>query len=172
MAPQTDFAKALSVLTDGGVDFIIVGGVAAILHGLGYTTYDLDVVYARNRTNIQKLVRCLELYSPYLRGAPPGLPFKLDERTVTMGLNFTLVTSFGDLDLLGEVTAIGGYPELLPVSGEIIAFGIRCRRANLEPLIRMKRAAGRPKDFEIVAQLQALLEEKKWPRTNSEDPNS
>jgi predicted nucleotidyltransferase len=88
-----------------------------------------------------------------------------------MGLNFTLVTAFGDLDLLGEVSAIGGYQELLPLSKEVTAFGVRCRRANLEPLIRMKRAAGRPKDFEILAQLQALLEERnKWPYTSPEDP--
>ena len=171
MARQTDFAKGVKVLHDGGVEFIIVGGVAAILNGLGYTTYDLDVVYSRDRANIQQLVRCLEPYSPYLRGAPPGLPFKFDERTVRMGLNFTLVTEFGDLDLLGEVTAIGGYPELLPLSREITAFGVRCRRANLEPLIRMKRAAGRPKDFEILAQLEALLEERKaWPYASPEDP--
>jgi len=173
MATQTDFAEALTVLKAGGVEFIIVGGVAAILNGLGYTTYDLDVVYSRERANIQKLVRCLEPYSPYPRGAPPGLPFKLDERTVRMGLNFTLVTTFGDLDLLGEVTAIGGYRELLPHSKEVLAFGVRCWRADLEPLIRMKRAAGRPKDFEIIAQLQALLEERKsWPYTSPEDPKS
>ncbi len=90
----------------GGVESIIVGGVAAIRNGLGYTTYDLDVVYARDRGNIQKLVLSLEPYCPYLRGAPSGLPFKLDEGTVRMGLNFTLVTSFGDLNLLGEVTAL------------------------------------------------------------------
>ncbi len=60
MTTQTDFAKALQVLHDGGVEFIIVGGVAAVLHGLGYTTYDLDVVYSRDRANIQKLVACLD----------------------------------------------------------------------------------------------------------------
>jgi predicted nucleotidyltransferase len=171
MPTQTDFTKAVNTLHGGGVDFIIIGGVAAILNGLGYTTYDLDVVYARDRSNIQRLVRCLEPFEPYLRGAPPGLPFKLDERTVRMGLNFTLVTSFGDLDLLGEVTAVGGYRELLPQSKEVTAFGVRCRRANLEPLIRMKRAAGRPKDFEILGQLQALLEERAhWPHTHPDDP--
>ena len=85
-------------------DFIIVGGVAAILHGLGFTTYDLDVVYSRDRENIRRIVQALGPYQPYLRGAPPGLPFHLDELTLRNGLNFTLVTSFGDLDLLGEVT--------------------------------------------------------------------
>lgn len=69
-----------------------------------------------------------------------------------MVLNFTLVTAFGDLDALAEVTAIGGYRELMPLSAEVMAFGMRCPRANIEPLIRMKRAAGRPKHFEILAQ--------------------
>jgi predicted nucleotidyltransferase len=173
MPTRTDFGKGLTVLREGGVEFIVVGGVAAILNGLGYTTYDLDVVYSRARENIQRLARCLEPCAPYLRGAPPGLPFKLDERTVRMGLNFTLTTTFGDLDLLGEVTGVGGYRELLPQSKEIIAFGIRCRRANLEPLILMKRAAGRPKDFEILAQLQALLEEQRArAQTSSDNPGS
>lgn len=161
MATQTDFAEGVKALHDAGVEFIIVGGVAAILHGLGYSTYDLDAVYSRDRANIGKLVRCLEPYSPYLRGAPPGLPFKFDEGTVRMGLNFTLITTFGALDLLGEVTGIGGYRELLPLSDEVTAFGVPCRRANVESLIRMKRAAGRPKDLEILAQLQALLEERR-----------
>lgn len=64
MATRTDFAKGLTLLRESGVEFIIVGGVAAILNGLGYTTYDLDVVYSRDRANIQRLVRCLEPCSP------------------------------------------------------------------------------------------------------------
>ena len=171
MPTQTDFAKALNVLQSGAVDFIIVGGVAAILHGLAHTTYDLDVVYGRGRDNIHRLVQALLPYQPYLRGAPPGLPFQLDERTVRNGLNFTLTTSFGDLDLLGEVAGAGTYGQLLPYSKEIVAFGVPCRRADLERLIQMKRAAGRPKDLEVLAELQALLEERKtWPYTSPEDP--
>ena len=73
MPTRMDFAKAVTVLHEGEVEFIIVGGVAAILNGLGYTTYDLDVVYSRDIGNIQRLVRCLQPFSPYLRGAPPGL---------------------------------------------------------------------------------------------------
>jgi predicted nucleotidyltransferase len=171
MPAQTDFAKAVQVLHAGGVEFIIVGGVAAILNGLGYTTYDLDVVYARTRENIRRLVVALAGHQPYLRGAPPGLPFRFDEQTVRNGLNFTLVTAFGDLDLLGEVSGVGGYADLLPHSKEVEAFGVRCRRANLDRLIQMKRAAGRPKDFEVLGQLQALLEERRrFPHISSDDP--
>ncbi len=171
MPAQTDFAKAVQVLHTGGVEFIIVGGVAAVLHGLGYTTYDLDVVYARGRENIHRLVEALMPHQPYLRGAPPGLPFTFDERTVRNGLNFTLTTSFGDLDVLGEVTGAGTYVDLLPHSKEITAFGVRCFRANLDKLIQMKRAAGRAKDLEVLGQLEALMEEKKnWPHIHPDDP--
>jgi predicted nucleotidyltransferase len=159
MHRHTDFARAMNALHAGGVEFIIVGGVAAVLHGLGYTTYDLDVVYSRDRENLRRIAETLAPHQPYLRGAPPGLPFKLDVGTLRNGLNFTLTTSFGDLDLLGEVTGAGGFRELLPHSQEIEAFGVPCRRANLDRLILMKRAAGRPKDFEVLSQLEALREE-------------
>lgn len=171
MPGETDFAQAIRILQGGAVDFIIVGGVAAILHGLAYTTYDLDVVYSRERPNIRRLVQSLAPCGPYLRGAPPGLPFKFDEPTVRNGLNFTLTTTFGALDLLGEVTGAGTYRDLLPHSHVVQAFGLSCHRASLESLIQMKRAAGRPKDFEVLAQLQALLEERRdWPHTSPEDP--
>lgn len=78
-----------------------------------------------------------------------------------MGLNFTLVTDLGDLDILGEVVGGGLYDALLPHSSELEAFGVKLRCVTLEYLIRLKRAAGRPKDFEIIAELQALLEERR-----------
>ena len=74
------------------------------------------------------------------------------------GLNFTLVTQLGSIDLLGEITAGGGYEELKPRSMEIEVFGRRCRCINLDELIRVKRAAGRPKDYEAIAELEKLRE--------------
>ena len=70
------------------------------LYGSAFITQDLDVVYARNRENICRLAASLQPHQPYLRGAPEGLPLQWDERTIHNGLNFTLTTSFGDLDLL------------------------------------------------------------------------
>src|SRR6185436_9146272 len=99
-------------------------------------------------------------YDPYLRGAPPGLPFKWDEKTVRMGLNFTLVTKLGDIDLLGEVAGGGDYKALFPHSTVEEMYGTRCRCVNLDILIRMKRAAGRPKDLLAAGELEALLEER------------
>jgi hypothetical protein len=104
-----DLVGLVRVLSAGGVDCIIVGGVAASLHGALRTTVDLDVVYSRAPDNIARLVSSLAPYRPYLRGAPEGLPFVFDEPTVHRGLNSTLVTTLGDLDLLGEVTAGGPF---------------------------------------------------------------
>jgi hypothetical protein len=106
------------------------------------------------------VVSTLAGHSPYLRGAPPGLPFRWEAETVRKGLNFTLTTSFGDLDLLGEITGGGAYEALQPQSTWVAAFGVEVLCLNLEPLIHVKRAAGRPKDLEAIAELQALLEER------------
>jgi hypothetical protein len=76
------------------------------------------------------------------------------------GLNFTLTTRLGDLDLLGELTGGGGYEDLLAHAMEATMFDERCRYLGLEKLIQVKRAAGRPKDLEVIAELEALKEER------------
>jgi predicted nucleotidyltransferase len=167
---KTDFEAVFRALAPAEVRFIVIGGIAAILHGTARITYDVDVVYARDRENIRRLVAALKPFSPYLRGAPKGLPFAWDEPTVRNGLNFTLETTIGDVDLLGEVAGGGSYAELLPHSQEGSAFGFPCRVVTLEKLIVLKRAAGRPKDLEPIAELQALLEEKR--KTSEGQPPS
>ena len=157
----TNYARIFQVLTAAGVDFVLIGGVAANLHGSARATFDVDVVYSRKRENILRLVAALAPFKPYLRGAPPGLPFQFDEPTVRNGLNFTLDTTLGAIDLLGEVTGGGSYDQLLPHTVEMEAFEIRCRCITLEHLIQLKRAAGRPKDFEAIAELESLLEERR-----------
>ncbi len=157
----TNYSKIVQILTKNRVEFVLIGGVAANLHGAARATFDLDVVYSRSRENIRRLVAALAAYSPYLRGAPPGLPFKFDEQTVRNGLNFTLETDLGAVDLLGEVAGGGNYAQLLPYTVPMAAFGVQCRCVNLERLIQLKRAAGRPKDLESIAELQALLEERR-----------
>jgi len=156
----TDFRSAIEVLADADVEFIIVGGLAATVHGSARLTQDLDIVYRRTHENLERLTAALRPYAPYLRGAPPGLPFVLDADTVRRGLNFTLTTSLGPLDLLGEIAGAGTYEEILPDSVETALFGRTCRVIGLSTLIRAKRAAGRPKDLEAIAELEALLEER------------
>ncbi|MEE8367720.1 MAG: hypothetical protein V3S30_05340 [Thermoanaerobaculia bacterium] len=156
---MTDFEGLLRTLTTAQVDFILVGGVAATAHGSALLTQDLDVVYSRQSTNLDRLAKALSPQSPYLRDAPPDLPFKLDRKTLESGLNFTLTTDLGDLDLLGEITGGGGYDQLLPHTLALEVFGMTVRCLALDWLIRVKRAAGRPKDLVAVAELEALLEE-------------
>ena len=158
---MTDFAALLGTLGEHHVDFIVIGGAAAIAHGSARLTMDLDIVYDRSAANVDRLVAALAGHHPYLRGVPPGLPFRWDARTLKMGLNFTLTTSLGDIDLLGEVAGGGGYQALAEHVDEVTLFGFRCRCIDLPTLIHLKRAAGRPKDLEAIAELEAILEERR-----------
>ncbi len=155
-----DYPGLLGALVDAGVDFIIVGGAAATAHGAARLTQDLDIVYARDPSNLARLAEALAPHEPYLRGAPADLPFQLDADTLRRGLNFTLTSKLGDIDLLGEIVGGGGYEALIGHTIEIELFGVRCRCLGLDKLIEVKRAAGRPKDFEALAELEAIREER------------
>ena len=157
---MTDFETLIRRLSESEVECIVVGGLAGVIHGSSRLTQDVDLVYARTPANIGRLVAALKPYSPYLRGAPPGLPFEWSEAAVGRGLNFTLTTGIGDIDLLGEITGGGDYEALLPHSVEVELFGCRCRCLDLPGLIRTKHATGRLRDLEALAELEALLEER------------
>jgi predicted nucleotidyltransferase len=156
---MTSYPSLLQAFFQAGVEFIIVGGAAATAHGSARLTQDLDLVYRRTPENIARLATAIAPYDPYLCGAPPGLPFRFDAATIQRGLDCTLTTKLGDIDLLGEITGGGGYEGLLPDSIQLIIFGVKCWCLGLERLIEVKRAAGRPKDFEAIADLEAILEE-------------
>ena len=156
---MTKLEILLAALTSAGVEFIIVGGVAARAHGSSRVTDDLDVSYSRSPANLARIVSAFAPFTPYLRGAPPGLPFKWSAATLRAGLNFTLTTTAGAIDLLGEITGGGQYEALLPHAMTITVFGRELLILELPWLIRVKRAAGRPKDLEVIAELEALREE-------------
>ncbi len=156
-----DLERALQELHRSGVGFIVIGGVAATIHGSARVTQDLDIVYARTPENFARLAAALAPHAPYLRGAPPGLPFRWDAETIRRGLNFTLTTTLGDVDLLGEIVGGGGYADLLPHSQIVKVSGLDYRCLSLARLIHVKRAAGRPKDLEAIAELEALREERR-----------
>ncbi|MBI3763329.1 MAG: hypothetical protein HY260_15895 [Chloroflexi bacterium] len=159
----TEIEAVLTLLGQGHVEFVIIGGVAAIAHGSARVTFDLDVCYRRTRENIERLCRSLAPFHPILRGAPPDVPFKFDTPTVLAGLNFTLSTDLGDLDLLGEVAGLGEYEAVEAVSEVLPLYGAEMRILTLEGLLAAKRGAGRRKDEEAIVELEALLEMKKRP---------
>lgn len=153
-----ELQEALESLAHQEVEFIIVGGVAMNLHGSAHVTFDLDICYARHRTNLTRIVAALSPYHPRLRGLPESLPFIWDEQTLRSGTNFTFTTDLGDLDLLGEVAGVGTYEDALAVSVTVPLYKIECRVLTIDALIESKRAAGRTKDLLVLPELEALRE--------------
>ena len=90
--------ETIRILYDAGVEFVVIGGAAMGLQGSAHLTKDIDFCYARTNKNMERLAKALEPFHPVLRGAPPGLPFRFDAKTIASGLNFALTTDLGDLD--------------------------------------------------------------------------
>jgi predicted nucleotidyltransferase len=150
----------LASLRSNDVSFVVVGGVAAILHGSSRVTYDVDVVYDRSPENLRRIVAALAPFDPYLRGAPPGLPFRFDVETLQRGLNFTLTTTQGAIDLLGELLGVGSFSDVCSQAVEAELPGGRYLFIDLDTLIVSKKAAGRAKDLEAVAELELIREQR------------
>jgi hypothetical protein len=103
-------------------------------------------------------VSALKPYHPRLRGAPEGLPFLFDMETLSNGMNFTLTTDLGDIDLLGHLSGLGEFPAVALDAISMPLFGGEYRVASLDTLIRSKKAAGRSKDLNVLPELEALKE--------------
>jgi predicted nucleotidyltransferase len=153
--------ETIRILHEAGVEFVIIGGAAMGLQGSAHLTRDIDFCYARTVRNFENLEKALEPYHPVLRGAPPGLPFRFDSKTIANGLNFTLSTDLGDLDFLGEVSGLGSFPAVLAASDVRNVGGFDCKVLSLEGLIKSKMAAGRPRDLYVLPELRGLSELKK-----------
>lgn len=151
-----DFEQSLTALANARVRFVIMDGLAVTIHGSSYVTFDLDFCHARDAENLSRLAQALAPYHPRLRGAPEGLPFRLDVATLRGGLNSTPTTDVGDIDLMGEVAGVGDYAAA--ASERVELFGATFDVLTLEALIASKRAAGRPKDLMVLPKLEALLE--------------
>jgi hypothetical protein len=157
---MTDLQKVIEALVAADVEFAIIGGVALVLHGSARTTQDLDICYGRRRENLERLSAALHPFHPGLRGAPPGLPFTLDARSLDSGLNFTLTSDVGDLDLLGEVPGVGGYEQVAADAVPWDIYGHSVKVMSLAALERAKRAAGRLKDLVDLAEIAELRRER------------
>ncbi len=153
-----EFEPALKSLTSEKVDFVVVGGLAISAHSTGYITTDLDFCYLRTRENLKKIVAALAPFKPRFRNFPEELPFVWDERTLQSGTNFTLKTSIGDIDLLGEVAGIGDYEAVKKESVIDTLYDCDVHILTVKGLIKAKRAAGRTKDLLVLPELEALQE--------------
>ena len=148
----------LRLLGEHKVDCVIVGGIAAAIHGSLLLTNDVDVCYARDTENLKRLAGALQSVHARLRNAPERLPFILDAETLKRGLNFTFTTDIGDLDLLSEVRGVGHYEDVLAGSITVELFGYHFAVIDISKLIVAKRAAGRPKDLIALPELEAIQE--------------
>jgi hypothetical protein len=155
---MTEFETALQTLCDAKVDFVVIGGFSATLHGSARVTYDLDICYSRAPLNLHRIAAALAPFHPRPRGFPTDLPFIWDEVTLRNGALFTLNTALGEIDLLAEVAGLGAYDEVHARSITVEAYGRRMSILSLRSLIDAKRAAGRDRDLAALPELESLLE--------------
>ena len=146
----------VKLLTAQKVQFVIVGGQAMRALGSSHLTDDTDICYQRAPSNLAALVAALAPVHPYLRGVPKGLPFRFDVPTLAAGLNFTFDTDYGEIDILGEVSGVGNYDQVLAQSVERMAYGVSVRVLSVDGLIAAKKAAGRNKDQSHLLELIEL----------------
>jgi len=156
-----DAGAIVRALQHHKVEFVVIGGIAGQLWGSATITQDLDICYAREKTNLENLAGALRELKAKLRGVKEDVPFQLDARTLFNGDSFTFTTAFGALDCLATPSGTSGYDDLkqaaetMPVGG-----GLKVRVCSIDDLIRMKRAAGRKKDLLAVEELGALRDER------------
>jgi hypothetical protein len=161
LGPSLQVGALLRALDRWGVDFVVVGGIAGLVHGSAYPTYDLDVVYSRDAANLGRLASALDEIGVTLRGAPPDLPFQVDVRTLENGANLTFETEWGSFDVLGDAAGMRGYDALRADAGTEVVEGVTVRVASLDALIAMKRAANRTKDKLMVEEYIVIADEQK-----------
>jgi hypothetical protein len=158
LSPSLKLQPLLELLDRHAVDFIVIGGIAGIVHGSAHPTFDFDVVYARDEANLKRMAAALTEMGVTLRGAPPDLPFVPDARTLAAGCNFTFDSEFGSFDILGEAAGMRDYDTMRAEARRENLWGFPVLVASKDDLIRMKRAAGRPKDKAMAEELIALSE--------------
>lgn len=146
-------------LLDGGVDFVVIGGVAAVLHGSTLLTRDLDICIPLGFESLLKLQAALKPMNPRVRAGADWVPLEIDAARAEQLKNLYISTDEGRLDCLGLVTGVGDYAAALRESVEINLGRQPFRVLGIDALIRSKEAAGRPHDLEAVIQLKAIQEQ-------------
>jgi predicted nucleotidyltransferase len=157
--PRAEFdpTRLLRALVDGQVDFVVIGGVAAVLHGSARNTFDLDICFASDPGNLEALGSTLVGLQARLRGVPDEVPCVPDAAALKRVEVLTLVTTAGDLDVLRAPTGAPRYDVLRGHADRYDVGGFEVRVATVEDLIAMKSAAGRAKDLGDVEELEAIL---------------
>jgi hypothetical protein len=151
--------EVFRTLTAHEVRFVVIGGLGARLHGSPVITNDTDICHERSGDNLERLATALRELGARLRGVDEDVPFQLDAETIRTGDHFTFTTSAGSVDCLGTPAGVDGFDELARSAVPFDVDGFSVLVASLEDLIRMKRAAGRPKDLIAAEWLSAVRDE-------------
>ena len=152
-----DLQSILEAFVRQKVEFVIIGGMAAVAQGAPVTTFDLDICYRQSPENYRRLVSALKPMRPTLRAPEGTVPFVWDERTLELGCNFTLSTTAGDLDIFGELSPSLHYEDLLSDSMVLDLYGYPVQVMGLRDLIRTKVVLRRTKDKAVLDILRETL---------------
>jgi len=156
--PEFDPLLVFRVLAEHGVRFVVIGGYAASLRGSPVITGDLDICYARDRGNLERLAAALRHLNAQLRGpgVPSDLPLQLDAETFELGDVFTFMTDGGKFDVMAAPSGTRGFDDLDAASESLEVDGLEVRVAALDDLIAMKEAARRDKDAVHLEWLRSI----------------
>ncbi len=159
--PASDFLAALRTLYEGGVQFIVVGGLAAVLNGAPVSTFDLDIVHSRTPENVARLLGVVQGMDAIYR-MQPSRRLRPDASHLSSPGHHNLLTTCGPLDVLGTIGRGMGYEDLLPHSIEMeIGAGARVRVLDLQTIVALKEQLGGEKDLAVLPVLRRTLELKR-----------
>lgn len=153
---ELDAQEILRRLTARGVDFVVVGGIAAVLHGSAQMTFDLDICYATDRANLEALAEVLTELRARLKDVQDEVPFAADAQTLRRVEMLTLSTDLGELDVLATPAGSPGYEALRRGAQRFDVGGYFVLVASIDDLIAMKLATGRTKDLAAAEELGAI----------------
>jgi len=153
---MTDYTKLIELLIDNDVEFVLIGGFAAVVHGSTTLTQDIDICINFTPENCANLLNALKDTNPIYRQNKE--PITKDAGELCKFKNLYLLTDFGPLDVMGEISKLGKYEDILKFSIEIDLFERKCNVLDINGLIRSKEEMGRPKDKEVIIQLKAIKE--------------
>lgn len=156
MAGDFNPQRILGLLTAHGVDFVVIGGIAAVLHGSARITQDLDVCFATDDANLDVLSKALIELGARLRGSVDDVPFAPDRAMLRRVEVLTLETNAGDFDVLSRPDGMASYRRLRTNADRYDVGAFAVLVASVEDLIAMKQAAGRTKDLADVEELRAI----------------
>ena len=159
--PEFDFESILRTLADYEVDFIVVGGVAAVIDGAPINTFDLDIVHSRAPANVDRLLAALESLDAWYR-THAATRLRPNQSHLSSSGHNLLMTRYGPLDVLGRIGQSRAYEDLSPLTDQVqVDEGLRVRVLNLETLITIKEEVAGEKDLAVLPIMRRTLEEKR-----------